>query len=448
MMPSPEGGGGKAHDPLAQTMRQTAREIFIYALREASIEGAFHRHVHLDRGVLRVGEDLYDLSDGRRVFAVALGKAAYPMMACLQAQLGALLTGIAVGPTEAAEHRLGVQYFRGGHPVPNAESWRAAEAVLRALKQQGPGALVIFMVSGGGSALLEKPVSDDISLDDLVETYGKLVVSGATIVEINAIRKHLSAVKGGRLARAAAPAQQVSILVSDVPDQAPDALASGPSMPDSSTVAECYRVAEKYGLLPQLPNPVRQLFARRTLEETPKPGDEAFARSRWWTVLSNAEVRQAAAAAAARAGFAVTVDNSCDDWDYARAADYLLQRLRELRRGVSRVCLISGGEVTVRVENGGQGGRNQQFALYCAQKIAGESVTILSAGTDGIDGNSPATGAVVDGTTVERARGKGLDAAAALAKFDAFPFFDALGDTVRTGPTGNNLRDVRVLLAY
>ena len=444
----PEAGGSQADNPTARQMRQTARDIFLHALREASIEEAFRRHVHLDRSVLRIGEDLYDLSEERRIFAVAIGKAAYSMMDGLHGQLGTRMAGIAVGATEAAEQGLGVQYFRGGHPAPNRESWQAAETVLRALKQQGPAALVIFLVSGGGSALLEKPISDDISLDDLAAAYSKLVLSGGTIVEINALRKQLSAVKGGRLARAAAPAQQVSILVSDVPDNAPDALASGPTMPDASTVKDCYRIAEKYGLLPQLPESVRRLFAERKLEETPKAGDEAFARSRWWTVLSNAEVRQAAAAAAARAGFAVTVDNSCDDWDYAAAADYLLGRLRELRQGVSRVCLISGGEVTVRVEDGGVGGRNQQFALYCASKIAGQNVTILSAGTDGIDGNSPATGAVVDGSTAERARASGLDAAAALARFDAFPFFTALGDAIVTGPTGNNLRDLRVMLAY
>ncbi|HTM41817.1 MAG TPA: DUF4147 domain-containing protein [Terriglobales bacterium] len=443
MTPSPE-----AYAALARQMRQSARDIFLYALREASIEQAFRCHVHLDRSVLRIGEDLYDVSAERRVFAAAIGKAAYSMMDCLHAQLGSRLTGIAVGATEPAEHRLGVQYFRGGHPTPNNESWKAAEAVLRNLKQQGPAALVIFLLSGGGSALLERPISDNISLDDLMAAYQALVLSGATIVEINAIRKHLSAVKGGRLARAAAPAQQVSILVSDVPDNAPDALASGPTMPDSSTVEDCCRVAEKYELLPQLPEPVQRLFAERKLQETPKAGDEAFARSRWWTVLSNAEVRQAAAGAAARAGFAVTIDNSCDDWDYAAAADHLLGRLRELRQGVSRVCLISGGEITVRVQNGGRGGRNQQFALYCAQKIAGENIAVLSAGTDGIDGNSPATGAVTDGTTLERARAEGLDAAAALARFDAFPFLETLDDAIVTGPTGNNLRDLRVLLAY
>jgi glycerate 2-kinase len=448
MQPLPEASDNEPDAAQAQRMRQTARDIFLFALREASIEKAFRRHVHLDRSVLRVGGDLYDLSGERRLFAVAIGKAAYTMMDCLHAQLGSRLTGIAVGATEAAEHRLGVQYFRGGHPVPNAESWRAAEAVLRALKQQGPAELVIFLLSGGGSAMMEKPISDNISLDDLMAAYQALVLSGATIVEINAIRKHLSAVKGGRLARAAAPAQQVSILVSDVPDNAPDALASGPTMPDSSTVEDCYRVAEKYELAAQLPESSRCLFAEKGLEETPKAGDEAFARSRWWTVLSNAEVRQAAASAAAQAGFAVTIDNTCDDLDYAAAADHLLGRLRELRQGVSRVCLISGGEVTVRVQDGGRGGRNQQFALYCAQKITGENITILSAGTDGIDGNSPATGAVVDRTTVTRAGAKGLEVAAALTRFDAFPFFEALGDAIVTGPTGNNLRDLRVLLAY
>jgi len=433
---------------LAQQMRQTARDIFLQALREASIESAFRRHVHLDRSVLRVGEDLYDLSGERRVFAVSIGKAAYSMIDCLYAQLGERLTGIAVGATDAAERKPGTQYFHGGHPVPNRESWQAADAVLRAFKQQGPLALVIFLISGGGSALLEKPVAEEISLDDLASAYSQLVTCGANIVEINAIRKHLSAVKGGRLARAAAPAQQVSILVSDVPDHALDALASGPTMPDSSTVEDCYRVAEKYDLVGQLPVAIRRLFLERTLEETPKAEDPAFARSRWWTILSNARVREVAAAAAARAGFAVTIDNTCDDWDYAAAADYLLGRVRELRQGVSRVCLISGGEVTVRVQDGGRGGRNQQFALYCADKIAGEKVTILSAGTDGIDGNSPATGAVVDETTAARARSRGLNPQVALAKFDAFPFFEALGDAVMTGPTGNNLRDLRILLAY
>ena len=165
-------------------------------------------------------------------------------------------------------------------------------------------------------------------------------------------------------------------------------------------------------------------------------------------MLSNQTAVEQASAAAERAGFTVQVDNSCDDWDYTRAAEYLLKRLRELKKDSERVCLISGGEVTVKVTNGGVGGRNQQFALECAAKIAGENITVLSAGTDGIDGNSPAAGAIVDGSTMTRAQDRGLIARAALEKFDAYPFFVALGDAIETGPTGNNLRDLRILLAY
>jgi glycerate 2-kinase len=274
------------------------------------------------------------------------------------------------------------------------------------------------------------------------------VHSGGTIAEINAVRKHLSAVKGGRLALAAYPAQQVSLLVSDVPDTALDALASGPTMPDSTTVEDCRAIAKRYGMLEQFPASVRELFERHALEETPKSDDPAFVRSRWWPILSNEAVVKIAAREATRLSFTVEVDNTCDDWDYAKACEYLLGRARDLRAKTGRVCLISGGEVTVRVTNGGTGGRNQQFALACAEKIAGENITVLSAGTDGIDGNSLAAGAVADGTTVERAKARGLDVSAALRRFDGYPFFNALGDALVTGPSGNNLRDLRIVLAY
>jgi len=444
MSPQP----GVEDAPPARQMRETAREIFLHALREASIESAFLRHIHLERNILRVGDDLYDLSGNRPVFVVAIGKAAFSMLDCLNARLGPRLNGIAVSATEPQNRRPGFDYFRGGHPLPNGDSLRAAVAILQALQRLQPRTLVIYLLSGGGSAIAEKPTSERIALDDLASTYEALVLCGANIVEINTVRKHLSAIKGGRLARAAAPAQQVSILVSDVPDNSPDALASGPTMPDSSTVQQCFAIVDKYSLLGRLPESVRQIFGKRLVEETPKAGDPAFAQSRWWMILSNAQVREAAAAAAARAGFAVTIDNTCDDWDYTAAADHLLAKLRELRQGASRVCVVSGGEVTVRVENGGQGGRNQQFALYCAQKIVGENVVVLSAGTDGIDGNSPAAGAVVDGTTQQRGFAQDRASASALAHFDAFPLFEALRDAIITGPTGTNLRDLRLLLAY
>jgi glycerate 2-kinase len=431
-----------------RSMRDTARKIFQHALAEASIAKGFARHVHCERGIVRICDDLYDLHSYSRVLVVSIGKAGHTMVEALSELIGGSLEGIVASSALQSAQVHGFRYFRGGHPTPNAESIQAASAMLRALQSLPASALVIFLISGGGSSIVEKPIDDEISLDDLIATYRALVLSGATITEINAVRKHLSAVKGGRLAQSASLAQQVSVLVSDVPDNALDALASGPTMPDSTTVDDCYRIAEKYELLQQFPQSTRELFERRALEETPKSDDPAFVHARWWPVLTNQTVIEEASGAAERAGFVVHVDNSCDDWDYEKAAEYLLHRLRELRKQCSPVCLISGGEVTVKVGNGGIGGRNQQFALACAKKIAGENITVLSAGTDGIDGNSLSAGATVDGATLKRARARGLDARAALDRFDAYPFFKSLGDVVETGPTGNNLRDLRILLAY
>lgn len=434
---------------IGHSMRSAAREIFLHALSEASIEKAFDRHVHYQRGVLRVCDDLYDLSSYTRTVCISFGKAAHRMAEILGRQVGTTVTGIVADPNRHPYQLPGYRYFAGGHPQPNEESVRGAEAILKTLGALNPQSLAIFLVSGGGSAAVEKPADSEISLPDLVATYKALVNSGAPIAQINAVRKHLSAVKGGRMAQAAQGAQQVSILVSDVPENALDSLSSGPTMPDSSTVEDCYRIVHEHNMLPDFPASVRELFERRALEETPKPDNAAFLRSRWWKVLSNETAEKAAAAAAAKHGFAVEIDHSCDDWDYARGADYLLDRLRTLRRGVAKACLVSGGEVTVKVpSNAGSGGRNQHFALYCAQKIAGENITALSAGTDGIDGVSPAAGAVADGTTLERAQKEGLDAAAHFNGFNAFPLFDKLGDSIQTGPTGNNVRDLRVLMAW
>jgi len=430
-------------------MRSTAREIFLHALAESSIEKAFERNIEYGRGVLRIGQDLYDLGNYNRVRVISLGKAAHAMAAALAAKVGSGLEGIVACVADPPAQVPGFRYFRGGHPTPNAESVRAGEAILRMLESLDERSLALHMISGGGSAIVEKPISGTISLEDLIATYRELVVSGAPIAEINAVRKHLSATKGGRLARAAAPAQQVSILISDVPDNAPDSLASGPTMADSTTVEDCYAIIQKYGLLEKFPPSVRELIEQHALEETPKSEDPAFVRSRWWTILSNETAVKAAAAQARAAGFVVEVDSRCDDWDYRRAADYLLERLRELRQKGQRVCLVSGGEITVRVEGkSGEGGRNQQLALYLAPKIAGENICVLSAGTDGIDGHSPAAGSVVDGSTMERALSLGLDPAAALDGFDAYPLFKALGDAIETGPTGTNVRDVRLLLAW
>jgi hydroxypyruvate reductase len=379
---------------------------------------------------------------------VAIGKAAHSMLIALHEQAGERFEGVVASSVAPEFHVRGFRYFQGGHPLPNAESIRASDAMLKSLNTLSESCLVIYLISGGGSAAAEKPIDEEILLDDLVETYRVLVHSGAPIAEINAIRKHLSAIKGGRLAQASYPAQQVSILISDVPDSTPDALASGPTMPDSTTIEDCYAIATKHRLAAQFPSSVRELFERHALEETPKSDDPAFIRARWWTILSNAALLEAAKKVAERQDFVVEIDNNCDDLDFAKAGDHLLARLRELRRKNDRVCLLSGGEVTVHVEDGGAGGRNQQFALYVAEKIAGENICVLSAGSDGIDGNSPAAGAIADGTSAEKAKARGLDLNAHLQHFNAYPLFEALGDAIFTGPTGNNLRDLRILLAY
>src|SRR5208337_1228092 len=270
-------------------MRETAREIFASALNNASIASAFARNVHCERRVLRIGDDLHDLDSYHRVFVVSIGKAAHTMAAALAAQVGSgcFEAGIVASSVAPESQVRDFRYFHGGHPTPTAESIQAADAILKSLTALDAASLVIFMLSGGGSSIVEKPVDADISLSDLAATYRTLVHSGAPIAEINAIRKHLSAVKGGRLAQAAYPAQQVSILVSDVPDTTPDALASGPTMPDSTSIEDCERIAAKYNLIDQFPKSVADLFRQHALDETPKSDDPAFIRARWWTVLSN-----------------------------------------------------------------------------------------------------------------------------------------------------------------
>src|SRR5215510_345657 len=434
---------------LAHSMRSAAREMFLHALAESSVEKAFAQQLSYKRGVLRVCDDLYPLNSYSRVQVISFGKAGHRMAEILSRTVGATVQGIVADPNPHPYQLPGYRYFAGGHPYPNAESFRAAETILKSLAALNSESLALFMVSGGGSAVVEKPADPEISLEDLTVTYRALVNSGAPIAQINAVRKHLSAVKGGRMAQAAQGAQQVSILVSDVPKNALDSLSSGPTMPDSTTVDDCHRIVAEHNMLENFPSSVRELFEQHLLQETPKSGDPAFARSRWWKVLSSETAERAAAGAASKHGFPAAIDNASDDWDYARAADYLLDRLRRLRQGAARACIISGGEVTVKVAgNSGVGGRNQHFALYCAEKIAGENIAVLSAGTDGIDGTSPAAGAVVDGTTLERAQKAGLDVAAHFNGFDSFPLFERLGESIQTGPTGSNVRDVRILLAY
>src|SRR5438270_2798497 len=255
------------HARLSASMRAIARQLFLRALGDANVGKAFQRHVSCERGVLRVCEDLYDTQSYSRKLVISIGKAAHTMLDAFVNQVGSM-EGIVASPVDPGSQMHGFRYFRGGHPTPNAESLRAADAMLKTLAVQNAASLVIYLISGGGSACAEKPIDVEISLQDVVSTYRSLVLSGAPIAEINAVRKHLSAVKGGRLAAAAHPAQQVSILLSDVPDNTPDALASGPTVPDPTSVEDCYAIAAKYEMLPKLPHSVSQLFVQRALEET------------------------------------------------------------------------------------------------------------------------------------------------------------------------------------
>ena len=298
--------------------------------------------------------------------------------------------------------------------------------------------------------MMELPLDRTISLGDTAEFYRTLVASGASITEINCVRKHFSAVKGGRLALAAGNALCRSLLISDVPAGCEDALGSGPTLPDTSTVAECRDLLSRYALLPQFPVAVRNFFEHADLPETPKP-TQLTARS--ITLLGAEDLAQAAARRAESLGWTAVIDNSCDEWDYRQAAKYLLQQLRNLRREHSRVCLVSAGEVTVKLPaNGsgvvGLGGRNQQFALYAASLLIPEDggIAILSAGSDGIDGNSAAAGAVVDNQTLADPQSHS-GCLQALECFDTYTFLTSRNSTILTGASGHNLRDLRLLLA-
>jgi glycerate 2-kinase len=415
------------------TAADAARDIFQSALRATSVAAAFDRKFH---------RDLMPWTQYQGVYCVAVGKAALPMLDTLRSRLPRELDGgICCAPVPPEIRVPRVDYYLGGHPLPNEDSFSSAAAALRLLQNTSHREFIFFLISGGGSAMFELPLDASISLADTRTLYQALVGSGATIAEINTVRKHFSAVKGGRLAGAAANAGKITFLVSDVAPQFLDALASGPTLRDTSTVAECREIIHRYRLEERFPPAIADFFADPGLPETPRtPG------SPMETLLSSDDFLDAARSRASALGYDVVIDNTCDDWDYADAARYLLERFSRLRREHPRLCLLSAGEVTVRLEREhGVGGRNQQFALACALAI--QDAVVLSAGSDGIDGNSIAAGAIVDATSVARARALGLDLAAALAQFDAYPIFAALGDALVTGPTHNNLRDLRILLS-
>jgi hydroxypyruvate reductase len=288
-----------------------------------------------------------------------------------------------------------------------------------------------------------------MTLEDVQAVNRALVTCGAPIEAMNTVRRHLSTIKGGRLAVAAGPARKITLAVTDVPAGKEAALASGPSLPDPTTVADVQRIFVEYDLLGCFPSALRQWLEGGAMPETPKPGHPTFANAHFELLLGLDDLFHAAHHAVEAHGYLSCCDNSTDDWPVEKAADFLLAQLESWKRENpgERVAVIADGEVSSPVTGNGIGGRNSAFVLSCVEKIAGRKITVLSAGTDGIDGNSPAAGAVADGQTLVRARALGLDPANAFRDSDAYIFFSKLDDAILTGPTGNNLRDLRILLS-
>ena len=422
--------------------------------------------VEFDGGRLRVGGVWFGARDARtKIFSVALGKAAAAMASAFDERLGdALAWGVLSAPPSRHTPSERWRVFEGGHPLPNATSFAAARAAFTLLEDANdPAAVVVFLVSGGGSAMLELPRDPRLTLEDLREANRVLVSCGASIAEVNAVRRALSAVKGGGLAACAPRAAQATLVVSDVEVGRAYDVASGPTLEPPEDAPSVKEIVERYKLAARLP-----LSVTRSLEESRAfraAGTPDGARRSFEVLLDNERACLVAAGAARARGFAVEYARDLVEQNVEEGSAALVSRLADLYAregaagGARGVCLVSGGEFSCPVRGGGTGGRSAETALRVAFEFeragdrlrgaggAGVNVVALCAGTDGIDGNSPAAGALADGTTVARARQFGLDARRFLDESDAHTLFSRLGDAVITGPTGTNVRDVRLLLA-
>src|SRR5215471_1934863 len=432
-------------------LKKLARQIFHETLAAIDIPAKMQQKLRRDGPRLWCGGRSYDLVEFEKLRLVAMGKASHAMVEGLAQVLTPFVRfeGVVSAPALPRRTVHGLKYFAAGHPVPNEESWKAGEAILALLKKCDEKTLVFFLLSGGGSALVEMPLDPRQTLADMQQMHHALVTCGGSIGEINAVRKHLSAVKGGRLAAAAPEATKITLAVSDVPLGKESALASGPTIPDPTTAADAQRLMGKYALREKFSPALRRWLDERKLPETPKDGEQAFNKSQFILTLGIDDLFHPAHHAAEAKGFVTCCDNSTDDLPVEKAAELLLARLEELcaiHRG-QRVALIADGEVSSPVRGNGIGGRNSAFVLACIEKIAEKKIAVLSAGTDGIDGNSPGAGAVADGETLERAQAVGLNPRFMFRSSDAYIFFARLGDAIVTGPTGNNLRDLRILVA-
>ncbi|WP_129626566.1 glycerate kinase type-2 family protein [Candidatus Oscillochloris fontis] len=428
--------------------------VMTAALAAVEPGAALRALMQVDAGQLRVGPQQYDLGQIGRIWLVAVGKAARPMAAAAALMLGQRLhAGVVVAP-EVAEPIAGMRVLAAGHPIPNAASIAAAQQVAALLAQTQPADLVLVLLSGGGSALLSLPVPG-VALADLQALTRQLLACGAPIQAINCLRKHLDQIKGGGLAHMAAPAHLLTLVLSDVVGNSLDVIASGPTVPDPTSFADAWAVIERYGLVASLPPAIREHLQRGLagqVADTPGPAAACFARATTLLVGSNLHAAQAAQCAAQAAGFQSMILTTYLQGE-ARAAGRLLAAIgRELALGQHPLprpaCIIVGGETTVTLRGGGRGGRNQELALAAVSDLAGlPDIALLTLATDGVDGPTDAAGALVTGTTLQRAQALGLDPQEYLARNDAYTFFAALGDLIHTGPTETNVNDLAFLFA-
>ncbi|MFN7920298.1 MAG: glycerate kinase [Bryobacteraceae bacterium] len=436
------------------SLRSDALAMFRASLKAADPVQAVQRFLRRDGGTLWVGKRRYPLASFRNIYVLGAGKASAAMAQAVERTLGARIKSGWINTKYGHGAKLKrIHVHECGHPVPDDAGVEGARAIAHMAEQAEAGDLVIFLISGGASALTPFPVPP-ITLAEKQQTTRLLLECGANIHEINTVRKHVSAFKGGQLARLAAPATVVTLMLSDVIGDPVDVIGSGPTVPDASTFEDALRIIEKFELAQRLPNAVRdRLLEGRAgnATETPKQGDPAFAHAQGLVVGSCRLAVDAAAEKARALGYKTLVLSTLIEGETRDVARMHAAIAREVRLSGQPVrapaCIISGGETTVTIRGAGLGGRNQEFVLAAAIDLDGARDTVVfSGGTDGTDGPTDAAGAIADGVTFARARKQGLDAADFLRRNDSYHFFDALGDLVKTGPTRTNVMDVRILL--
>src|SRR5579864_561708 len=435
---------------MASSLSRDALRIFHAALKAAAPAEAVLRHVKLTGNVLIAGRKRYRLDSFRNIYVIGAGKASAEMARPVARLLGKRIAGGHINVKYGHTARLRrIELNECGHPIPDRAGELGAQRIADLTRQAGPDDLVVCLISGGASALLPLP-APPVTLEEKQETTRLLLGCGANIHELNCVRKHISAVKGGQLGQLAYPATVLALILSDVIGDDLDVIGSGPTVPDRSTFAEARAILAKYGMGGKVPAAVRERLSGN-VSETPKPGDKIFERVQNLIVGSNRLAVDAAAQQARALGYHTLVLSTFiegETRDVARVHAAIAKEIRASGRPVKPpACVISGGETTVTIRGKGLGGRNQEFALAAALDIAGmKDTVILSAGTDGTDGPTDAAGAIADGTTVARASAKGLDARAFLTNNDSYNFFEPIGGLIKTGPTGTNVADVRIVL--